>query len=318
MKILQTFRAEDVATVYLGVTSSGREVEFVESRQPPFSREDKHVLVISCMVGCPVGCSMCDAGTFFGGNLSVQDALEQVDWMVAEHYPRGDVTTSKLKVQFTKMGEPALNAAVLEVLEALATRPYAHKLWPSISTVAPARREPFFERLLAVKERHFVGRFQLQFSLHDTDERRRQELIPTRLWSFAQIAAYGRRFLSPGDRKITLNFALASLDALEPAALAASFDPEHFLVKLTPLNPTYRAQETGLSHPQDEVRAEGPELGRLVLELRQRGFEVIVAIGAPIENEIGSNCGQFVRRHLGLSAPPLPEGYTRVARAAAP
>ena len=44
-------------------------------------------------------------------------------------------------------------------------------------------------------------------------------------------------------------------------------------------------------------------------ELRAAGYEVIVSIGEVEENHIGSNCGQYVMRHLKAKE-HLKNGYT--------
>ena len=139
------------------------------------------------------------------------------------------------------MGEPALNEAVLDAIAALPSRLHAPGLILSLSTIAPAGCEGFFERLLEIKDDFRAGTFQFQFSFHSSDEGKRREIIPARTWSFAEMAAYGRRFFRSGDRKITLNFALAQGFPLEAKKLAACFDPDLFLIKITPVNPTVRA-----------------------------------------------------------------------------
>jgi 23S rRNA (adenine2503-C2)-methyltransferase len=179
---------------------------------------------------------------------------------------------------------------------------------PSFSTIAPHGTEDFFERLLAVKGEHYdSGNFQFQFSVHTTDQALRERIIPVKKWDFARMAAYGERFYQPGDRKITLNFALAEGNPVEPEVLLRYFSPEKFLIKITPLNPTYRAQEHELSSYIDphQVGEEYP----LVDTLRAAGYQVIVSIGEVEENYIGSNCGQYVRRHLE-SASEVQGGYT--------
>ncbi len=43
--------------------------------------------------------------------------------------------------------------------------------------------------------------------------------------------------------------------------------------------------------------------------IREAGYEVIISIGEQEENRIGSNCGQYVQKHL-LESGGLMEGYT--------
>lgn len=307
MRVFARAGREDLAVVYLAEFDGGRRVEFVESLQPPLAREEKWVLIVSTLAGCPVGCAMCDAGSDYAGPLTRDQLLAQIDHPVRERYPDGRVPARKFKIQFARMGEPALNPAVLEALEALPGRYDAPGLLPSLSTVAPAGTEPFFERLLALKERRYPrGRFQLQFSIHATDPAWRDRLIPVRKWDFGAIAAYGARWWRPGDQRITLNFALAAGVPVEPAVLRKSFDPERFLVKLTPLNPTYRADGNRLASAFDPLRPE--EAAGLVGAFHRAGYRTILSVGEAEENLIGSNCGQFLERHRRAGA-PLPEGY---------
>jgi 23S rRNA (adenine2503-C2)-methyltransferase len=308
MKVIASTGRDDIALVYIVELADGKLVECVESVQPPIPREDKWVLLVSTMYGCPIGCAMCDAGGFYQGRPTAAGILAQIDFLVRRRFPDGRVPCKQFKIQFARMGEPALNPAVLEVLERLPGRYDAPGLMPSLSTVAPAAGGRFFERLLAIKREHYGGgRFQLQFSLHTTDDRLRDEIIPVRKWSLAEMAAYGERFFEPGDRKITLNFALAQGNPLEAGALLAHFSPEKFLVKITPLNPTYRAAENGLASQVDPGAPGQTEA--IVAALRRAGYEGIVSIGELEENQVGSNCGQYLRAHLQADR-KLAEGYT--------
>ena len=83
---------------------------------------------------------------------------------------------------------------------------------------------------------------------------------------------------------------------VEPDILLKYFSPDKFLIKITPVNPTYRAVKNNfLSYinPYQEVKDY-----EIVNNLRFAGYEVIVSIGEIEENHIGSNCGQYVTRHL--------------------
>ena len=307
MKILATTGREELAIVYIMELDSGHVVECVESLQPPFAREQKWVLLVSTMFGCPVGCQMCDAGGFYQGKPTKEEIFAQTDFLVQRHYPDGFIPARQFKIQFARMGEPALNPAVLDVLDELPPRYRAPGLMPSVSTVAPAGRDDFFERLLAIKqEKYAQGRFQFQFSLHTTDLAARDRIIPIKKWGFERMAAYGERFFASGDRKVTLNFALAQGMPLDPQVLLSYFDPHKFLVKITPLNPTYRAVENHLAsyvHPGQDRHVE------LVSDLNRAGYDVILSIGELEENFIGSNCGQFLRTHLAAKE-PIQAGYT--------
>jgi 23S rRNA (adenine2503-C2)-methyltransferase len=312
MKIIASAGREDVAMVHIAEMSDGNLVECVESLQPPLPIERKWVLMVSTMYGCPVGCQMCDAGGYYQGKPSKGDILAQIDFLVRQRYPQGQIPSAQWKIQFARMGEPSLNPAVLEVLDELPTRYHAPGLMPSISTIAPKSADKFFERLLEIKnEKYAGGQFQFQYSLHTTDQELRDQLIPVKKWSFAEMSAFGNRFYAPNDRKITLNFALSKDYPLDPDILVDYFDPQKYLIKITPLNPTYRARENQLSSYIDPLRED--QQYEVVQALQAAGYQAIVSVGELEENYIGSNCGQYIRRHLS-AVEPIQDGYTYCLR----
>ncbi|MRS03960.1 radical SAM protein, partial [bacterium] len=241
------------------------------------------MLLVSTMYGCPVHCTMCDAGGSYQGNPSCDEILEQIDFLVQKRFSQNLIPSKQFKIQFSRMGEPALNPAVLEVLKKLAHRYQAPGLMPSISTVAPAGSKPFFDQLIEIKKEHyFGGRFQFQFSIHTTDEVLRDQIIPIRKWRFSEMAEFGERYFSPGDRKITLNFALAKSSPLQAEVLKRHFSPDKYLIKVTPINPTHRAVEMNLSSHVDICSPQHND--EIVSALREEGYEVIVSIGNTEEN----------------------------------
>jgi 23S rRNA (adenine2503-C2)-methyltransferase len=260
VKILARAGTETVAMVYLAEMRGSRFVEFVESVQPPLSRSEKWVLIISTLFGCPVDCEMCDAGGSY-------------------------------------QGEPAFNDEVLEVLSELPRKYRAPGLMPSLSTIAPRGCDGFFDRLKDIKNQYYPGgHFQLQFSIHTTDESIRDRIIPVDKWNFSEIADYGGQFFKPGDRKITLNFALADHLPVSAGVLESTFDPGRFVIKITPVNPTLKVREKRINNLiVNESQALSLDWVR---QLRRDGYEVIVSIGEMEENKIGSNCGQYIRRFL--------------------
>jgi len=275
--------------VYIGETGKGNSIEFVESLQPPFPIEEKWILTVSTLKGCPVRCRFCDAGGFYKGILTKDEIISQVDYLVTRRFPEKKVPVKKFKIQFARMGEPSFNQNVLEVLECLPELYDAPGLIPSFSTVAPASRHDFFERLLEIKNLQYARNFQLQFSVHSTDDQARDWLIPVKKWSFEEIAAYGRRFADGGGKKITLSFALAEGLPVDPNLLSKCFSPDAFLIKITPVNPTIQAARNRISslvpHPDGE---------RIISSLRGAGYEVVLSIGELEENRIGSNCGMYI------------------------
>lgn len=292
MLITKQTGTKQLATVYVGQIEN-RSIEFAESLQPPLPLEEKWVLIVSCLFGCPVKCLMCDAGQQYRGCMSKEDIFKQIDYLVTKRFPDRNIPVKKFKIQFTRMGEPAFNPAVLDVLEELPTRYNAPGLMLSISTIGPTGCHNFFNRLREIKNKLYNnGRFQMQFSLHTTNVEKRNQLIPAQKMSFQEIAQYGNEFYKSGDRKITLNFIVMEDYPIDPEVIISFFNPDIFIIKLTPLNPTQNAEKNRLKtklNPYDEKT-----VSQLTGHFQSLGFETIVSIGELEENKIGSNCGQYI------------------------
>ena len=305
MKILARTGTDEVAMVYMAEMDNGKLIEFVESVQPPIPREKKWVLIVSILYGCPVGCRFCDAGEYYQGKLSGNEIFSQIDYLIERRFPERIIPVEKFKIQFARMGDPAFNQNVLDVLEEMPERYDAPGLLPTISTIAPNGTDKFFERLSDIKNRLYKERFQLQFSIHTTDKELRNWLIPAPKWDFDKISEYGKAFYKKGERKITLNFALADGMPVNPDVLLHYFPPDTFLIKITPVNPTYRANENEISsHILPEK-----EKYEIIETLRESGYEVILSIGELEENYIGSNCGQHVTNYM-REKKTIKNGYT--------
>jgi len=305
MKINATSGIENIATVYIAEFSSGKLVEFVESTQPPTPIHEKWVLMVSSLFGCPVQCRFCDAGGYYQGKLSADEIHAQIAYLITKRFPDKRIPVQKFKIQFARMGEPAFNSEVLTVIEQITERYDAPGFLPSISTIAPQSCDSFFQRLLQIKKSKFPDRFQLQFSIHSTNRKQRDWLIPVKKWDFNQIAKYGSLFFDEGGRKITLNFALVQDAKIDPEVLQDFFSPDVFLLKITPVNPTLMAHKHQLT---STIQSDSLEYS-FIDELQDIGYEVILSIGELKENKIGSNCGQYITNYL-KSNKQLHDGYT--------
>jgi len=292
LRIISKVGREDIAMVYVCEFDQGKYVEFVESVQPPIPRNKKWVIIISTLFGCPVGCRLCDAGGDFHGKLSTEEMISQIDHIVTARFPDRKIPVEKFKIQFARMGEPAYNRNVITLLETIPDIYDAPGFVPSISTIAPKGTDGFFQELLKLKKEKYKNRFQFQFSIHTTDEKLRDWLMPVPKWNFQEIAEYGKRFYDNNGAKITLNFSLTEKMPVDPNILAGYFPPEIFLIKLTPVNPTYQAKRNELYSPLDPGSWK-----RTVGKLESKGYEVIESIGELEENFIGSNCGQYILMH---------------------
>ncbi len=294
MKVIAKTGNDELATVYVAQSESGKLIEFVESAPPPFTRDEKWVLIISTLYGCPIKCKFCDAGNYYSGKPTKDELLFQIDYLIKNRFGGKSVPSKKFKIQFSRMGEPSFNPAVLEALKEIPSRYDAPGFYPSLSTIAPNGTDEFFEELLQIKNKYYEKKFQFQFSIHSTDMEQRNWLIPVKTWNFDKMAKFGEKFHKGSDQKVTLNFALADNSIIESEVLLNYFNPDNFLIKITPVNPTYNAQKNNL----DSSISKSSKHNVIVDNLINTGYEVIVSIGDLTENEIGSNCGQHVMNFL--------------------
>jgi len=294
LEILGMYGKEEIAILYIGKYGDNV-LEFVESVQPPVPRDEKWVLIISTLFGCPMRCVMCDSGEYYHGIISKEGMIAQIDHMVTKRFPDRKIPIPKFKIQFARMGEPSINPEVIDLLQELPKLYEAPGLMPCISTVAPKRASEFFEKLISLKNSFYSnGNFQLQISLHSSDPKTRKKWIPQQIWSFKEISSYGDRWFEQGDRLITLNFAVAEDSIIDPKTIRKYFDPSIYLIKLTPINPTNNAIRNKMNSLITEENQGDLAIAK---EFRDEGFETVISIGEWEENRIGTNCGQLASHY---------------------
>ncbi|MFH1652461.1 MAG: radical SAM protein [Pseudomonadota bacterium] len=295
MKILHRQGDADLAQVFVAKFRDDERymAEFVSAKDVNLPLTEKWVIIISTQFGCPVKCPICDAGSEFHGNLTADEMLKQIDFIVQNSTTKPE-KCKKFKIQFARMGEPALNPAVLEVLKKLPTLYDTKNLIPCISTIAPKASNNWFEKLLEIKREYYSDEFQLQFSVHSTSDVERDYLMPTPKWNLKEISEYGTKFISGDKRKASLNFALTKDSKMDSEILCNTFSPKKFCIKITPVNPTSNSQINCMTSEMNDVISDRVE--KISRKLISNGFDVIVSIGDLRENEIGSNCGMAVRK----------------------
>lgn len=290
MKVIGKTSDNNIANVFIAQNNEGKLIEFVESVQPPLSIKEKWVLIISTLYGCPVRCTFCDAGSSYHGILNYEEMKYQIDYLVNFRFGKGKIDTDRFKIQFARMGEPAFNKDVLKLLVNIPKIYDYNSFTPSLSTIAPESCNDFFDELLKIKKNLYDTDFQLQFSIHSIDNNQRNQMMPVKKWSFEKISDYSEKFYSSNGKKITLNFILTNETIFDYDTLTKYFHPDLFILKISPLNPTYKASKSGLKSAI--TRDSSPE--DLIMELRKKSYDVILNIGEWEENKIGSNCGQFI------------------------
>jgi 23S rRNA (adenine2503-C2)-methyltransferase len=131
-------------------------------------RNNKNIICVSCMFGCPVGCKFCASGDNYFGNLN-NDEMSSMIFSIIENESLD--TEKKLLVSFMGSGEPSLNIdEIIKTIKSISEKFPEAYFAISFSGVKP-------ENLLALKELE-GKRIKLQLSLHSPIDSERKKLIP--------------------------------------------------------------------------------------------------------------------------------------------
>ena len=201
--------------------------------------EEKWVITISTQHGCGIGCPYCYVRKVGNGrNAGFDDLVKQVLTGIKLH---SEVEfTKRLNIHFARMGEPTWNPNVLDAAKWFKTHLDAeYKVHPVVSTIMPRRNEwlkTFIHTWMRIKNRLYQGNAGLQLSINSTNEQERKFLFNDQACSLEEIARIMEGCI-PAGRKITLNFAVANFQ-IDPLVLRKYFDPDDYIIKLTPMHKT--------------------------------------------------------------------------------
>lgn len=232
--------------VYLLHAADGYPIETTDTFLPVYTRYTtlrtgetdygdrgaRWMIGVSVMSGCPVGCLFCATGKLQCWRaLSAAEIIEQVDFVI-ERAGRDPSDSTEFKINYTRMGEPFLNIdAVREAIAILSERyPNVHHY---VSTIGIARSDFSW----------IEGNTTLQVSLHSTNPERRDWLIP---WPDKLTLEGIAAIRTNSALKTTLNLTAVDSTDIDVPRLAQLFDPAHFFVKLSPVNPNDTARQHGI------------------------------------------------------------------------
>jgi len=265
--------------------------------------ETKWVITISSQYGCGMGCNFCDVPEvkWNGKDASLKDMVHQVLTGIKLHPEI--VFTKRLNIHFARMGEPTFNPYVLDVTKWLKTHidPEYH-IHPVVSTIMPKNHKwlkTFIHNWMRIKNRLLYGEAGLQLSINSTDEKEREIMFNNNACSLEEIAKIMEGII-PNGRKITLNFAVAKY-TIDPQVLLKYFDPEYYVIKLTPMHKTTTAKKNGIKTPGDYTTIY-PYI-EIADSLRQAGYDVLVFIASLEEDESSITCGNTVLTEMTRVSP---------------
>ncbi len=258
---------------------------------------EKWVITVSTQYGCSMGCTFCDVPSVGPGkNATARDIVRQVLAAMATQPEQREV--KRLNLHLARMGEPTLNKAnVFDAVDAVKVMCEALEwgLHPVLSTMCPKVRswpETISQWCWGYKcdSTWDAG---LQLSINSTDESERRVIFGGNARTLAGI---GRtlEWLNPprdGCRKYTLNFAVADWE-IDPERLLKYFDPDYWLIKLTPMHKTATATSNAIATPGDETTYAPYEHHEAAL--KAAGYDVIVCIASKEEDESKITCGNAI------------------------
>lgn len=190
-------------------------------------RTERWMIGVSCMSGCPVHCKFCATGQLKRWrNLTAEEIFEQVKFILDKHTNIWNPYEAKeFKINYTRMGEPFLNIeAVRKAIGLVDSYLPGLKVHHYISTIG----------IIGSDFSWIKDNITLQVSLHSLDEDRRNELIPIN--NKMTIEQLGQ-IRTDSKLKTTVNMTLVDESDFDIERLKQYFDPEHFFIKLSPINP---------------------------------------------------------------------------------
>ena len=279
---------------FLGIT---RELNGVPNGEiMPLS--EKWVITISTQYGCSMGCKFCDVPKVGKGlNATLNDLTNQLIEGLKLH-PEIEAT-KRLNLHYARMGEPTFNFNVIKHAKQLhkIVRPYIGNsmIHPVVSTMLPKSNKRLMEFLnewCDIKNYTYRGDAGLQFSINSTDDEQRNEMFNGNSLPLNDIAEIGRLLPDPKGRKYALNFALADNYIVDAEKLAMLFNPNKFMVKITPMHKTQSCDDNAII-TTDGYEAFTP-YQKVETDLKNAGFDVIVFVPSYDEDLGLITCGNAI------------------------
>lgn len=255
--------------------------------------QEKWVLTISTQYGCSMGCRFCDVPKVGPGkNATERDLINQVLTGIKLH-PEVQ-TTKRLNIHYARMGEPTWNPNVLDATKWIKTHiDPEYKIHPVVSTMMPRRNEwlkTFIHTWMRIKNRLLNGEAGLQISVNSTSEKEREYMFRGNAHTLESISKIMDGII-PNGRKITLNFAIAEYE-IDPNVLLKYFNPQDYIVKLTPMHKTIEAISNKIKTQGDYTTYHPYK--KYEDELKSAGYDVLVFIASEYEDLGRITCGNAI------------------------
>jgi 23S rRNA (adenine2503-C2)-methyltransferase len=189
------------------------------------SRNERWMVGVSTMSGCPVGCKFCATGQLKQcRNLTWHEIVSQVLFVIKNQSVYNPKDAQEFKINYTRMGEPFLNIKnVRKAIEWLDENLEGVKIHHYLSTIGIQNADYSWIK----------NNISLQFSVHSFEEDYRDWLIPYK--NKISLRSMGA-VRTDSELKTTLNLTLARPEDFNIDKLKQYFDPKYFFIKLSPIN----------------------------------------------------------------------------------
>ena len=292
-------KAKNIKADFLGYTQEINQVPHGEL----LPLEEKWVITISTQYGCSMNCRFCDVPKVGKGLNATYDDLKNQVLSALFLHPEVKAT-KRLNIHYARMGEPTWNRNVLDftkdvrkIIRPIIGRSLVH---PVISTMLPKDNKFLNEYLndwVEIKNDVFRGDAGLQFSINTTDDKQREYLFSGNSHTLEEISKIGDMLDMPVGRKYALNFALGDDFNVDAEKLRDLFNPNKFMVKITPIHITNACKDNNIETKNGYF--DYSPYRDIENKLKAAGFDVLVFIPSVEEDTSRITCGNAILSEVG-------------------
>ena len=287
-------KAKNIKANFLGYTKEINQVPHGEL----LPLTEKWVVTVSTQYGCSMNCKFCDVPKVGKGINATYDDLKNQILSALSLHPEIKAT-KRLNIHYARMGEPTWNKNVLDFTKDVRKiiRPYIGRslVHPVISTMLPKDNKFLNEYLnewIDIKNDLFKGDAGLQFSINTTNDNLRKELFSNNSLTLEEISKIGDMLDEPKGRKYALNFALGDNFEIDAEKLRDLFNPNKFMVKITPIHITNACKENNIETKNGYF--DYSPYREIENKLIKVGFDVLVFIPSVEEDTSRITCGNAI------------------------
>lgn len=255
-------------------------IESVLYKYPTY--DERTVLCISTMCGCPMGCRFCGTGDYFVRNLTAEEIVGQAEYILESQIDGLDPSNiKKLQIMVMSMGEPALNKALEHAFEVL------YEKYPNAALLISSSGPKVDYKWIRLMSRR-IPTVGLQFSIHESTDEARDKLIPFKAkMNLQEIAEEGILWNLSTGRKPYFNYCAHEKNSTDEDVirLLKLFTPDVWEATVSVICERDAHAEAKNDHQRDLA----VEFGNKLVNV---GYNVRVFDPAG-QDTIGGGCGQL-------------------------